>query len=287
MRHLQIRIGPAGFRIGSAWPGPLAAMRDLYAGYPMPQDDIPTHTARIEPTRFWRRWIRPQVAICGDHMLMDTVPMALRHGLLAAEMAMNLQMALGERRFLLLHAAAVERGGKALILTGESGSGKSTLAAMLGEQGWRLLADEFVLIDPESMMLHPFPRAVSLKNSAIPEMERIVADQSRFGPLLRDTPKGHLRHLRPNADAIARMDTLAAPALILFPRFGEAPQVQGIGRAELFVRLTQGSTNYIPLGERGYGAMTKLMTLPAAMFAYPDTASGLDIVERYCAEVGL
>jgi HprK-related kinase A len=287
MHHLQIRIGPAGFRIGSAWSGPIAAMRRLYAGYPAPEDDIPTHTARIEPTHFWRRWIRPQVAIRGDHMLMDTIPMALRHGLLAAEMAMNLQIALGERRFLLLHAAAVERGGKALILTGESGSGKSTLAAVLGEHGWRLLADEFVLIDPDSMMLYPFPRAISLKNSAIPEMEGIVQDHNRFGPLLRDTPKGDLRHLRPNADAIARMDEPAMPALILFPHFGGAPEANGIGRAELFVRLTQGSTNYIPLGERGYEAMTRLVTLPAAMFAYPDTASGLDIVEQYWTEAGL
>jgi HprK-related kinase A len=287
MRHLHIRIGPAGFRIGSTWPGPIAAMSRLYAGYPRPQDDIPTLTARIEPTHFWRRWIRPQVAIQGDHALMDTIPMALHHGLLAAEMAMNLQMALGERRFLLLHAAAVERDGKALILTGESGSGKSTLAALLGEHGWRLLADEFVLIDPDSALLYPFPRAISLKSSAIAEMERIVRDHGRFGPLLRDTPKGDLRHLRPNADAVARMDETAVPALILFPRFGGAPEVNGIGRAELFVRLTQGSTNYIPLGERGYVAMTRLISLPAAMFAYPDTASGLDIVARYWAEAGL
>lgn len=286
MHHLQIRIGPAGFRIGSAWRAPIAAMRHLYAGYPTPADNIPTHSARVEPTRFWRRWIRPQVAIRGDHMLMDTIPMALRHGLLAAEMAMNLQMALGERRFLLLHAAAVERDGKAVILTGESGSGKSTLAALLGERGWRLLADEFVLIDPDTMLIHPFPRAISLKNSAIPELESVVADHSRFGPLLRGTPKGDLRHLRPNADAIARMDEPATPALILFPRFGEAPAANGIGRAELFVRLTQGSTNYIALGERGYDTMAGLITLPAAMFAYPDTASGLDIVEQYWAEAG-
>ncbi len=66
-------------------------------------------------------------------------PMAL----LAAEMGMNLQMALGQKTYLLLHAATVERDGRALILTGESGAGKSTLAALLGERGWRLMGDEF------------------------------------------------------------------------------------------------------------------------------------------------
>lgn len=288
MHELQVRIGPAGFRIGSAWRAPIAALRHLYADYPLPEAGIATHSARIEPPRPWRRWIRPQAAIRGDLMLPDAVPMALRHGLLAAEMAMNLQMALGERHFLLLHAAAVERDGKAIILTGESGSGKSTLAALLGESGWRLLADEFVLIDPDSGLVHPFPRAISLKNSSIAELTTLIGDESRFGPLLKATPKGDLRHLRPNGTAIAGMDAPVRPALILFPRFGGHPEVAGIGQAELFVRLTQGSTNYIALGERGFHALTRLATrVPAAMFAYPDTAAGLATVEQFWTEAGL
>jgi ABC-type lipoprotein export system ATPase subunit len=65
-------------------------------------------------------------------MLPDALPMALRHGLLAAEMGMNLQMALGWRRHVLIHASSVEKDGRALVMTGESGSGKSTLAALAG-----------------------------------------------------------------------------------------------------------------------------------------------------------
>lgn len=288
MHELRLRIGPVAYRIGSPWAQPIRALRRLYADYPQPDDGLATITARIGPPNIWRRWVRPQVLIEGDHQLDGTVPMALRHGMLALEMAMNMQVALGERRRLLIHAAAVERGGKALILPGDSGSGKSTLAALLGERGWRLLADEFVMIDLDTGMAWPFPRAISLKNSAIPAMQAIVTDPTRFGPLLSDTPKGHLRHLRPNADAIARMDEPARPALILFPSFGYEAATDGVSRSELFARITEGSTNYIALGEAGFARLVEMVeTIPSARFAYPDGATGAAIVEQFCAEIGL
>lgn len=281
MRHrLDLRIGPVTFRIGSDWRAPLAELERLYAPYPE-ADGIADFTVRLEAERIWRRWIRPSVGIRGDHDLPDAAPLALRHGLLAAEMAMNLQMALGQRRFLLLHAATVERDGKALLMTGESGAGKSTLAALLGERGWRLMGDEFALVDPDTLALHPFPRMISLKNEAIGLFADVPPE--RLGPLLEDTPKGRIRHLRPGADAIARMDEPAPPAAILFPRFGLEFEraLRPVGPAEVFVRLTQASTNYIALGERGFEALTGLVAAaPAWGVDYSDTESAVALVEE-------
>jgi HprK-related kinase A len=287
MRHCtQIRVGPVGFRIGSAWRAPVAALERLYAGYPDPADGVPDFTVRLEPERLWRRWLRPSVAIRGDYMLPDATPLSLAHGLLAAELAMNLQMALGQRRYLLLHASTVERGGRALLMTGESGAGKSTLAALLGERGWRFMGDEFALLDPATGQLHAFPRLVSLKNEAIPVMMAAVP-AARFGPELAGTPKGTIRHLRPNAEAITRIDEPATPALLLFPRFGFASALRGVGRAEVFVRLTQASTNYVAMGESGYNALKTLVgSVPACAVDYPDTAAALDLVERLWGELG-
>jgi len=286
MRHrLDLRIGPVAFRIGSAWPGPLDALARLYAGYPTPEDGLCDFTVRLEPEKPWRRFVRPSVAIRGDYILPDAVPMALAHGLLAAEMGMNLQMALGQKSFLLLHAATVEKDGRALLMTGESGAGKSTLAALLGERGWRLLGDEFALLDLVSGALHPFPRAVSLKNGAIAVLEAEV-EAARFGPRLEGTPKGAIRHLRPNADALARMDEPARPALILFPRFGAAAAVRGVGQAEVFVRLTQASTNYVALGRRGFEALTGLVRkVPALAIDYPDAETAIGLVEDFRREL--
>lgn len=283
MRHaLSLRIGPVSFRIGSAWPRPLAELRSLYAGYPE-GDAVADFTVRLEPERPWRRHVRPSVAIRGDYVLPDAAPLPLALGLLAAEMGMNLQMALGQRRYLLLHAATVERGGRALVLTGESGAGKSTLAAMLGERGWRLMGDEFALLDLADGTLRAFPRAVSLKNGAIAAMAAICP-ADRFGPLLEGTPKGAIRHLRPGAEALARMDEPAVPAMILFPRFGHVEAARPVGQAEVFVRLTQASTNYVALGEAGFDALGRLVrSCPAAAIDYPDAGAAIGQVEALAA----
>ena len=282
MRHrLDIQIGPVAFRIGSAWRAPLDALARLYAAYPKPADGLADFTVRLEPETPWRRFLRPSVAIRGDYVLPDAAPLALAHGLLAAEMGMNLQMALGQKNYLLLHAATVEKDGCALLMTGESGAGKSTLAALLGERGWRLMGDEFALLDMASGDLLPFPRAVSLKNGAIGVLEAEVAAE-RFGPRLEGTPKGAIRHLRPNGAALARMGDSAAPALILFPRFGPARDVRGVGRAEVFMRLTQASTNYVALGRQGFDALTRLVeTVPALAIDYPDTGTAVELVEEF------
>jgi HprK-related kinase A len=272
-------VGPVSFRIGSQWRGPVAQLRRLYAGYPQP-DGACDFTVRLEAERIWRRWLRPSVAIRGDYVLPDAAPLPLAQGLLAAEMGMNLQMALGQKRFLLLHAASVERNGRAILMTGDSGAGKSTLGALLGERGWRFMGDEFALLDLEDGRLHPFPRAVSLKNESLGLFDGV--DASRLGPVLTGTPKGTLRHLRPNAEAVARMAEPARPVLILFPRFGRdlEPAVREVGAAEAFMRLTQASTNYVALGERGFDALTRFVgTLPSRAIDYADSDQAKALVD--------
>ncbi|SNS40615.1 HprK-related kinase A [Sphingopyxis indica] len=285
MRHgTRIAVGPVQFRVGSDWAKPIAALDRLYADYPQHEDRPADATVRLFAARPWRRWLRPSVHIGGDYVVPDALPLPLSMGLLAAEMGMNLQVALGWRRHLLLHASAVAKNGRAVIMSGASGSGKSTLAALLGEGGWRLMGDEFTLIAPASGEAFAFPRAVSLKNQAIAELAGRV-DPARLGPLLAGTPKGDIRHLIPRADAIETMHEPVRPALLLFPRFGGEAAVVPMGEGEAFVRLTEASTNYIALGEAGFGALTRLVrTVPAFAIAYPDSASGIALVEDLWAE---
>ena len=283
---MLLRVGPVGFRIGSDWRGPVDQLRALYAGYPA--TDVPDFTVRLEAPQPWRRWVRPSVAIGGDLTLPGAAPLPLAHGLLAAEMAMNLQVALGWRRHLLLHASVVERDGRAVVMTGESGAGKSTLAALLMARGWRLLGDEFAFLSPETGLLHPHPRLVSLKNESVAAVAAAALEghgpDARWGPWLRGTPKGDIRHLVPDARARAGMDEAARPVALVFPRFGAAFATRPMLPSEAFVRLTQASTNYTNLGERGFTALTSFVRqAPAIAVDYPDGVAGVRAVEELWA----
>jgi HprK-related kinase A len=288
----QVRIGPVGFRIVSDWKAPIRELAYLYRDYPCP--DIATATVRLTARNPLRRHIRPAVHIGGDHELPEALPLPLDQALLAAEMGMNLQVALGWRQHLLLHASAVERAGKAVLMIGESGSGKSTLAAQLGESGWRFMGDEFTLIEPDCGDALAFPRLISLKNESIEAMEEWVLarhgpeEMDRFWKVISGTPKGDILHLTPRTDAIAAMDIPARPALLLFPTFGEAPGLRPMPPSEAFIRLTESSTNYVLLGERAFRCFTDLVrNVPAVAISYGSSAQGLEAVEALASEAGI
>lgn len=281
----NLRVGPAKFRIASEWQKPIEQLNTLYRYYPKFDHDFADFTVRLESQSFWRRYIRPTVQISGDFWLPDAAPLPLLQGLLAAEMGMNLQMALGWRKHLLLHASTVEKDGKALLMTGLSGSGKSTLSAMLGDKGWRFMGDEFALICPKTGLAHSFPRLISLKNEAIAAMEKTVSED-RFGPLLEGTPKGNIRHLVPPLDSLEAMDVPARPALLLFPRFGYDKAIRDIGKSEVFVRLTQASTNYVALGEAGFNALTQFVDgVPARAIDYQSGDEAEELIDQIWSEL--
>lgn len=65
-----------------------------------------------------------------------------------------------------LHAGAVTRGGKAMVLLGHSGLGKTTLTVELVRRGWGFLSDDFAVMDDRAIV-HPFPRRVNLTDASL------------------------------------------------------------------------------------------------------------------------
>src|SRR5690606_11418997 len=126
--------------------------------------------------------------------------------------------------------------------------------------GWRLLGDEFALIEPQTGLARPFPRPISLKNRSIDVMaERVPA--ARFSRRYPGTPKGTLGYLLPPPESIARMHEPARPRCVVFPRFQAdgAPSIRRVPVAEAHILLVASSTNYQMLGEVGFLAMADLL----------------------------
>jgi len=67
-------------------------------------------------------------------------------------------------RYLIVHAAALERRGEALLLVGRTGSGKSTLALSLTRRGFGYLGDEFALVCLKTQEAVPLPKALCIKD---------------------------------------------------------------------------------------------------------------------------
>jgi hypothetical protein len=75
-------------------------------------------------------------------------------------------------RFLIMHAAGVERNGEVLCLAGSSFSGKTLLTAHFASRGWRVLSDEYAFIEPRSGHVVAFKKLLYVRSSALPLLPR-------------------------------------------------------------------------------------------------------------------
>jgi hypothetical protein len=134
--------------------------------------------------------------------------------------------------FAAVHAAAVARDGRAVLLPAPAGSGKSTLAAACVLAGWELLADDTVVLDDGGgdAWLQPLPHALCLKPGAWPVLaacgggldglavhERLDGIPARYlpAPHRADGPRQLAAILFPGwharaAVGLRRLDALAA-----------------------------------------------------------------------------
>jgi len=258
---LRLRTGPWVFAIRSRLPQLLTALPALYGRHPLADDNTfaDFHVEVIRATGL-RRYIRPQIyfGIGGESPFS---PLPADQGVPILEWGMNWCITGHAHHLLVLHAAVLERNGRALILPAPSGSGKSTLCAALLLRGWRLLSDELALIDPATGQLLPFPRAVSLKNASIEVIQAFGGDQLQFASVVRDTVKGTVGHFAPPPDAVERGDERAGPGWIVFPKYvaGSAASLSPMTRGQAMIGLIENAFNYNLLHRTGFQTMANLV----------------------------
>lgn len=125
----------------------------------------------------------------GREIMVDPAP-----GVSAAELQTwllgpGLGVICHQRGVIPLHACAIRAGDSGLAITGHSGAGKSTMATALVQRGHRLLADDVLVMDPQTGMAHPCFPAVKLWDRS---RSALVVNQDGQQPVARKAGKWHV-----------------------------------------------------------------------------------------------
>jgi HprK-related kinase A len=256
---IQVAIGPFLVRLRSDVDGVRDYLETVYADFPIETAIAGHFDIAVVGSKGIRRWLRPQA-----NLVVNGVRpfLPLPADLSGALFEWSLNWCVGDHahRWVAIHAAVVERDEQAIVLSGVSGAGKSTLCAALVLAGWRLLSDEFALIDPDTGMLSPLPRPISLKNQSI-TIIRQRGHERVFTPERIDIEGARFVHMKPPIDSVQRALEPARPAMVLFPRWkaDAATMLEPIPKVHALMRLAHQSFNYNYLGVRGYQAMADLV----------------------------
>ena len=280
---LRLRTGPVTFRIRSEVADVERGLVALYGSYPV-EDGSQFADFRVAVARAagLRRWLRPQLVLRADGP-SAFAPLPDGQAMPMLEWGMNWCVSTVCHQFLILHAAVLERNGRALVMPAPSGSGKSTLCAALLLHGWRLLSDELALISMRNGGLVPMPRPVSLKNASIGVIRDFGGLRVQFGSIVHDTVKGTVGHFAAPADSVRRADEAAVPGWVVFPRWeaGSPAAFTPLSKGRAMMRLIGNAFNYNVQREKGFTALANLVERSeCAEFAYGDLDNAVRLFER-------
>lgn len=120
-----------------------------------------------------------------------------------------------------IHATALERNGRAILIPGNSGRGKTTSFISLLRSGYRYLSDDHPLLHDTGTVVEVLPFPIKIN---------VTDDTVKFFPELREAPAHVLRPGVPKRWFYAEdlyptaVGERCSPALVLFPHVIDAPQ---------------------------------------------------------------
>ena len=140
--------------------------------------------------------------------------------------------------FCALHAGAVRRGDRVLLLPGKSASGKSTLVAGLIAEGFQLLGDDTTVLTRDDLSARGVCAGVTVKSGAwsviavrYPRLARAPIHDRMDGQIIR--------YLLPPEYSIAPQETKLPVGWIVFPRYDakEATALHPLSKSAALKRL--------------------------------------------------
>lgn len=177
------------------------------------------------------------------------------------------------RRHVALHAAVVERGGRALAFVGYSGSGKTTLAAAAVRSGWGFISDEVGLID-DRFVAHAYHRPLGLRRGGRTVLQMPLSPErwhrsvqpepaSNLGTLVSSAPLAALVFFNRSESAEPGLVTRMSPAAGLAHLLNNVLGTDGV-EVKVFRRLEQMVRN-VPVVHIGRCAPDDMLTVLAPL----------------------
>lgn len=255
----RFRIGEMDVSLASELPEIMEDFEALYGSCRL-EGDPPEDAIRLEVRRGKRSLFRgTEYEILGDGEGLWTT--RRRNEVFPyVEWGLNWRVINTRSDYLQVHAASMTRAGQGVILAGKAGSGKSTLAAGLMSRGWGYLSDEFALIHPDSLRVHPFPKPVCIKHGSFDVVERLDL------PLLRHRHyvkvlKGRVGYLSPYQLGPEAVGEPSPVRHIVFPTYADdtTPRLHEMSRAEAVFLLTEVAFNRNVFGPRAATVLSELV----------------------------
>lgn len=283
---LLLHIAPFVARIRSDVPKAAREIALMYGDFALcPPGGFADFHVEVAREAGFRRWFKPQARFAFDGR-RSFVPLPAEQVFPMLEWGLNWCVAAHAHQYLMIHAAVIEKGGRAAVLPAPPGSGKSTLCAGLVNRGWRLLSDELALYDIATGLIHGMARPVNLKNASI-DVIRAFAPEAVFTAPVPDTSKGTVALMRPPAASVERAQEAARPAWIVLPRYvaGTEAELTAHGKAETFLLVAEQSFNYDIHGQRGFAALGELLDRCASYrFSYGHLDEAVAVFDRLAQE---
>ncbi|MET0081733.1 MAG: HprK-related kinase A [Sedimenticola sp.] len=257
---LILHTGPFITKISSASPELADGLSLLYSEAQMAeQAEFIDFHIRIDSPKSIRRWFSPQIYFYFDGFKPFN-PFPVEQALPLFEWCLNWSISQHAHQYLIIHAAVIEKGGRAVIMPAPPGSGKSTLCAGLVNRGWRLLSDELTLLSLQDGSAVPLARPVGLKNNSI-DVIRSFAPEATISAVTRDTHKGAVAMMKPPAESVRRIGERATPAWVIFPRYVADSDAELVphSKAEACLELGENAFNYSIHGAEGFQLLTGLL----------------------------
>lgn len=159
--------------------------------------------------------------------------------------------------YVLVHAGAVEWNGRAALFPAPMESGKTTLVAGLVRAGARYLTDEAAAIDPDTLRVHPFPKALTVDAGSWEVLADMTpdVDPEVTGRYLLTTWHVDARTIRPDSLAPA-----TPPAFVIAPRYERdaTTALLPMTRAEAVMEMGQNSFNLAHHGRQGVETLAEV-----------------------------